>query len=265
MRQLIKIMKQKLAAYEKQISQIEAKLAKTEPGKLEVKLIHGKKRFVRFSQSGNKFEYLGKSKLDTIKALSQKRYDTDILKVLKKRQIACNKALKYLDTPSMMLSLDDVYNNLPTEIKEFVTPNKLSHEGYIQQWQNESYVGLTLEPFEKLYTAKGEWVRSKSEVIIADRLNLAGVPYHYEYPLSLEYITIFPDFHVLNKRTLKTYIWEHLGMLDNENYATDAKAKLELYAREKIFPGKNLIVSFETSKSSLDTQYVDMLIEQYLK
>ncbi len=265
MQQLIRTIKQKLANYERQISQIEAKLAKTEPSVLEVKLIHGKKRFVKYCPSDNKIEYLGKSKLDTIKTLFQKYYDANILKVLKKRQLVCKKCLKYLETPNMMLTLDNVYDTLPAEIKQFVKPNVITHEGYIRNWQNAKYDGLNF-PFEgDFYTAKGERVRSKSEVIIADRLNLAGVPYHYEYPAKLTYTTLYPDFHVLNTRTLKTYGWEHFGLLDKTDYATKAKDKLMAYARDNIFPGTSLIVTFETSTCALDIQYVDMLIKKFLK
>lgn len=265
MRQIISLIKQKKAAIERQISELEAKLAKAEPGKLEIKLNHGKKRFARYITGTSKYEYLGQSKLDTIKALSQKRYDTELLKILKNLQVSYQKCLKILESPSNKTQVKSVYDDLPSEIKQFVKQNIITHEGYIKEWQNKSYSSLNLPPDLPYSTAKGERVRSKSEIIIADRLNLAGVPYHYEYPVDLKFTTLYPDFLVLNTRTLKTYAWEHLGMLDDPDYATRSKEKLELYARGNAFPGKNLIVTFETSKSPLSTDYVDALIEQYLK
>ena len=49
---------------------------------------------------------------------------------------------------------------------------------------------FTGKPFEinapEYYTASGVRVRSKSEVIIADALDHAGVPYRYEYPTSVK-------------------------------------------------------------------------------
>ncbi len=265
MKQIINSIKQKMSAHENQISKLEAKLAKAEPGVLELKKVNGVKRFMRRSKGGRHYEYLGKSKLDTIKALSQKRYDTDILKILKKQQVSYQKCLKILESPSNGPQINSVYNNLPSEIKQFVKQNIITHEGYIKEWQNKSYTGLNISPDIQYFTAKGERVRSKSEIIIADRLNLAGIPYHYEHPVDLKFTTLYPDFLVLNTRTLKNYAWEHLGMLDDPTYATRSKEKLELYAKGNVFPGKNLIVTFETSQSPLATDYVDALIEQYLK
>ncbi len=265
MRKIINSIKQKMSAHENQISKLEAKLAKAEPGKLEIKVIHGKKRFVRYFTGATNYEYLGKSKLDTIKALSQKRYDTDTLKILKKQQVSYQKCLKILESPSNGPQINSVYDNLPSEIKQYVKPNIITNEGYIKEWQNLTYIGLNVPPDIQYFTAKGERVRSKSEIIIADRLNLAGIPYHYEHPVDLKCTTLYPDFLVLNTRTLKNYAWEHLGMLDDPTYATRSKEKLELYARGNVFPGKNLIVTFETSQSPLATDYVDALIEQYLK
>lgn len=68
-------------------------------------------------------------------------------------------------------------------------------------------------------TARGEKVRSKSEVMIADTLQRFGVPYKYEYPLKLRKFTAYPDFYCLNLRTRKEYYWEHFGMMDNVEYA----------------------------------------------
>ena len=66
------------------------------------------------------------------------------------------------------------------------------------------------------YTSKGERVRSKSEVIIADVLNREGVPYRYEYPIYIKGIgKIYPDFTVLNIGIRKEMIWDHFGMMDD--------------------------------------------------
>ena len=64
-----------------------------------------------------------------------------------------------------------------------------------------------IEPDEQLkelglITEKGEYVRSKSEKIIADTLTKNNINYVYELPLRLKgYGTVKPDFTVLNKRT----------------------------------------------------------------
>ncbi|MEE3440399.1 MAG: hypothetical protein VZR07_10670, partial [Ruminococcus sp.] len=50
-------------------------------------------------------------------------------------------------------------------------------------------------------TQRGEIVRSKSEVIIADALYYANIPYHYEKPIKVGDRVIYPDFTVLNVKT----------------------------------------------------------------
>ena len=64
---------------------------------------------------------------------------------------------------------------------------------------------------------------------------------------------------------MKSYYWEHFGMMDKEDYSLSAKKRLEQYATNDIILGKDLIITFETSVSPLSTWYVDILIDEYLK
>ena len=75
---------------------------------------------------------------------------------------------------------------------------------------------------------------------------------------------IYPDFIVLNKRTRKQYYWEHFGKISDEDYVNKQQIKLEQYARNNIFPGDGLLVSFESKERSLSTEYVDLMIKKYL-
>lgn len=69
----------------------------------------------------------------------------------------------------------------------------------------------------------------------------------------------------LNTRTGKEYWWEHFGRMDNPDYFSTCNYKLMVYAMNGIYPGDNLIVTMETSKTQLNSEYVDALIEHYLK
>lgn len=63
----------------------------------------------------------------------------------------------------------------------------LKQEEFIKNWEKKEYEGKSFfMGCPEYYTTKGERVRSKSEVIIADSLYRANVPYRYEYPLYLE-------------------------------------------------------------------------------
>ena len=115
------------------------------------------------------------------------------------------------------------------------------------------------------YTDRGERVRSKSEVIIANKMYSAGVPYLYECPIVLRDGTlIYPDFTVLNVREKKTMIWEHLGMMDDGSYCQRALDRILSLEREGYFPGKNLILTHETSRRPLDTRLLERVMHCYL-
>lgn len=62
-----------------------------------------------------------------------------------------------------------------------------TEEQFLKKWQQNSYEGKTFaEDAPALFTVKGERVRSKSEVIIADLLEREKIPYHYEKPIWLK-------------------------------------------------------------------------------
>ena len=118
-------------------------------------------------------------------------------------------------------------------------------------------------------TARGERVRSKSEIIIADTLFRLKIPYRYEYPLNLkntkgEKLTLYPDFTCLNLRTRREFYWEHFGMMDNSEYSENVVQKLHLYEQNGIIPGKNLIITMETSTIPINTKQIELLAKSYL-
>ena len=65
-------------------------------------------------------------------------------------------------------------------------------------------------------TERGHLVRSKSELVIADKLHARGIDYLYEEPLVLSNgRTRYPDFTIVDHALGVTFYWEHLGMLDD--------------------------------------------------
>ena len=148
--------------------------------------------------------------------------------------------------------------------RELVEIPVVSDEDYALAWSAMEYPRKEFrEDVAELYTAKGERVRSKSEVIIADVLYNAGVPYHYEKPLKLKRThTIHPDFTVLRKSERKEILWEHFGMMDDYEYRLDAFERLRDYEAGGYYLGHNLIATFETRKQPLDTRTVRGMVEK---
>ncbi len=222
----------------------------------------------RKTAADKKGVYLGKDDQEQIRALAQKDYEVRLLKSAEKEKALLERIQARCDKRGMQGSgvLDLVYENLSDARKELVEPYKLSNDEYARRWQLEEYAGNS-HPFGSysLFTRSGVRVRSKSEVLIADALEAAGVPYKYERPLNLGgYNPVYPDFTVLNKHTRAEYYWEHFGGMDDAEYREGMVHKLNSYVLAGIFPGEQLLTTYETSETPLDTRVIRGLIEKYL-
>jgi hypothetical protein len=128
-----------------------------------------------------------------------------------------------------------------------------------------------IEHQKKLYeaglihkTARGELVRSKSEVIIADALFDSQIDYDYERPLDLGEDGIkSPDFTIEDAESGLLFYWEHCGMMTDDSYRHRWEAKKAVYAKHRIIEGENLIVSYDEN-GSIDSQAIRKLIKEFL-
>ena len=110
-------------------------------------------------------------------------------------------------------------------------------------------------------------VRSKSEVIVADRLSDLGVEYIYEHPLTIEGVTKYPDFTIEDIESGSTFYWEHCGMLHVPSYRTRWNEKLAWYKANGILPhedgvGENgtLIITSESARGGISSQEIERII-----
>lgn len=85
-------------------------------------------------------------------------------------------------------------------------------------------------------TDRDELVRSKSEWIIADKLNAAGIRYIYEYRMNLGGTERWPDFVINDDHRGLTWYWEHLGRMDKPDYRARWEIKRKAYAAQGIVP-----------------------------
>lgn len=116
-------------------------------------------------------------------------------------------------------------------------------------------------------TSRGEMVRSKSEVIIADRLSDLKVEYIYEHPLTIEGVTKYPDFTIEDMESGNTFYWEHCGMLHVPSYRRRWEEKLLWYKTHDILPyedggGENgtLIITSESALGGISSQEIERII-----
>ena len=196
----------------------------------------------------------------------QKKYLKAVYKAAENESVL----LKEIQKRYPAVVAEDVFESLSEERKSMVNPIIPTDEQFIKRWLESPYTHKPISddvPFFK--TMNGERVRSKSEVIIADRLSLSGVPYKYECPLVLqiddELITIHPDFTLLRMSDRKVLYFEHCGMTDDPNYADELVKRINQYSRAGIVLGDRLFLMFETSKTPLDVRVLDNLINSNFK
>ena len=163
-------------------------------------------------------------------------------------------------------SAEDYYGTLCKGRQDLIIPIRQTDEQYVEEWLSGPYEGGSFGVGDaEYYTEKNERVRSKSEILIANALKKHGVPYKYECPLYLEGLgVIHPDFTALNVRRRKILYWEHLGKMDDEDYANKNVNRINIYEKNGLFKGEKLILTWETSKTPLDVLLLDSVIKHYL-
>ena len=191
-----------------------------------------------------------------ITELAQKDYTQSFLKCVERRLKLVNNLLD--NSPD---ALQEPYLHLSAKRKSLVTPYVLSVEERIQRWLDEHEAPSRLKADDpEIYTNQGERVRSKSEKIIADKLFELGIPYRYEFPLTLDNILLYPDFTLYDVNNDSTVYLEHFGMMDSPEYLINALKKLDLLASYGITIGNGLLLTFEANNKPLNTHYLVSLL-----
>ena len=115
-------------------------------------------------------------------------------------------------------------------------------------------------------TKNGIMVRSKSEVVIANMLCDNGIEdFLYEAKLELGDSYKLPDFTFKDAASGTYIIWEHLGMLGNEEYRKAWEEKKKLYATFGFTEENgNLIVTSDSLDGGIDSQVIQEKIEEFL-
>ena len=252
-------------AYLEDVIRTKSKLLK---GKLEGRLrtcrIKGNYYYYLVKEKGDTTgKYISKKDMHLAERIAQREYNERMLHAAEKELSILNRLLKYYKSDV----LEYVYPNLSEGKRRIVKSDYLTDEEYACLWESQSYVPKEIDDnVPELYTEKNERVRSKSEIIIANTLLSMNIPYKYEMPLKLKAIwtRIHPDFTVLNKRTRKVYYWEHFGMMDDLDYVKKNMKKLDVYIKNGIYVGDQLILTTETSTEPLQTSVIKQMINKYL-
>jgi len=228
-------------------------------GHLRVSTYNGKMRYYHVENTAdNKGKYINQKNKELTCQLAQKDY-------YQKLEMAIETELRNIERlikSHRENNPEEVFKKLNKYRQNLTEPQILSDDLFAKTWEEEPY---TTNPYfgdEKIYLTKNnEYVRSKSEVFIADMYKELGIPYRYEAELILgKKKKKYPDFTLLNVKTREVIYHEHLGLIDDEEYRIKNMRKLNEYNQNGIYLGKNLIVTWEGSGNPFNISQVRKMI-----
>lgn len=258
---LLKLINGRKIKIDNLIRNIEEKLSAMPSGRIRVdKRKSGIYYFVVDADDDHNGTKLGEEDSALIQQLIQKNYLQKVLVTAQKEKKALDDFVrKYPDK-----TVEEIYDLFSDDRRNLIKPIFPDREQYAEEWQNAPFDRKAIDEGAYTFlTIRGERVRSKSEKIIADALAMNGIPYRYECPLKIGSKVIHPDFTVLRKSDLKIFYWEHCGKSDDpEYYSKNIVKRTGIYAEGGIAVGKGLFMTFESSKVPLDTEAMDLIINE---
>jgi len=113
---------------------------------------------------------------------------------------------------------------------------------------------------------EGLFVRSKSEVIIANMLVDHNIDFEYETPFEGEKNggKRLPDFTFIDAAGEKILL-EHLGMLHKPSYKEDWEKKRQFYMDNGMIEGENLFITMDDEYGGIDSDEIKKVIDRISK
>ncbi len=248
----------------------ESFLASAPEGALHVTGSHGSHQYRVRYEAEKKTVFLRKKDHALAATLAQKEYCRKIVAVterLERELSAVGRLGAGRSAHFVYEALAGVFLSMPARKAELVHPFVLPDEAFVEQWLNVTVSGPGFkEGAPEIYAERGERVRSKSEKMIADKLFMLGIPYRYESQVTLQNgETVCPDFMILDIAERKEILFEHFGLMSDENYQNRTAWKIDMYGRSGYLPGENFLFTMETAEQPLDMRYFEKIIRNRLR
>lgn len=208
---------------------------------------------------------------DLVAALARKEYLRRALTVIEHDVRTVERAVrryKRFDPEEVVQGLSTAYRDLPLDAfyNPLVDTVALSLDATDEQriashakWgADASESNDYLSEGRTLRTSRGERMRSKAEVLIAETLYSYGIPFRYEQELSVGDATFHPDF-TFEGAGGKAFYLEFCGMMDNPAYVESHKRKRAAYEQAGIVEWDNIIYLY-ASGNDMDMMHVDGVV-----
>ena len=240
----------RMESYQRELDKTEEELQKLPAGSLV------RKRKFYYHRVGSKEVGITK-KPRIIRQLCRKVY----LKI-RKDQLIHNLSLDHNNLSDFDdRSPKELIRSLPVVYQAF--PISYFYHPEMEAWLAQDYAKHPYPPTEWNYaTEGGVYLRSKSEFLIATKLEENGIPYRYDAKITLSGKVEYPDFIIRNPFTGKTILWEHFGALHLSEYEKKMNTKMDLYLNHGFIPSDTIIYTFEYQTKSADR--IQTLIDEII-
>ena len=245
---------------QKNLLKVLEKRLKTLPeGKLSVSRKKGKKYYCKHKDG--KRTYLGKEDLKEIQDLQLRKLLDEMTSRIKDNEILIGDFIKRYKEPSPYAVEADLGLAYQNETFDSLSLNGNKNS---KDWGNLPYRRNNAYPERRTQkTLKGDFVRSKSEVIIANTYFTKEIQYRCEELIKVGDKIFAPDFSILVPRLNKIKYHEHFGMMHDKQYRDKALQKISTYIEAGYRPYEDIIFTFDDLDGNINAQVLDSLINTF--
>lgn len=234
------------------LRQLRAEVQKNDAGALYIKKSGGK---VAFTEYKDKKEHGVGRNPDRVHKLGRARYLRMMIKNLTECCRELEKLLAKLYFIEEKYNLNELVNTLSSSGLDmnriYHSPKQLKRMRYNYRKNNFFVENL-------IHISNGGIIlRSKSEKLIANRLEEWNITFLYEYPLVIDGKTIYPDFTIIKDNGEIIY-WEHFGKMNDDDYFAKGCERHRFYRNHGYSDHTNLIITWE--EDLLDMKVIDHII-----
>lgn len=215
---------------------------------------------------GGRSYYINSRDTKLIDQLKERKFNAIGLEIVEKN-IRC---LQILCENYHSFTTGDIVKRMPKSYLHDSESTGIFNGRYIdaRDWENANYPKRDWNPLYKKpghLTLKGDSVRSKSELTIANILYSNGIPYHYEEEMEIDGIMFCPDFKIYVEKSDRFVLLEHCGLMMNGDYQRSYGRKVARYIAADLMPWRDVFFTYDDRDGNLDTQIIQKIVEMFFK
>ena len=225
------------------------------------------KEYLAVNRQTKKEYYIKNANFGVVQMLRKRKLCETGVKVIERNLKALERLINVYrpyDPAALEETLTSAYRTKPEELAKEVEPNRHGSGSRFTQSENPYH-----PEHLKHRTSFGLIVRSRIEAAAAELAYSRGYYIMYEKRILLtdeegNLHVVYPDFILCESEQSPdvTWIyWEHLGLLDMEDYRERTMLKLKLFPQNGILPGRNLILTPDGMDESIDLMAVRNVLD----